>query len=53
LDYFACFLIAFLFPLGPLALTDDQKPEHSTSTIGKIVGKEGVVNEHETEKYYE
>jgi hypothetical protein len=47
MDYFVCFLIANLFPL------DDQKPELSTSTIGKIVGKKGVVNEYETEKYYE
>jgi hypothetical protein len=47
------FLIVLLFSLGPLALTDDQKPEYSTSTISKIVAKESIVNEHENDKYYE
>jgi hypothetical protein len=49
------FLLRFFFLLGPsaLAVTDDQKHEHSTSTIGKIVAKEGVVNDYETEKYCE
>jgi hypothetical protein len=36
-----------------LELVDDKKPEHQTSTIVDVVSDDTIVNDGETEKYYE
>ena len=53
--YSQTFFFSLFFFIGPAALelSDEKREEDHTSTIANLVQDENVVNDHETEKYYE